>query len=101
MSKDPAISAYKREFTTRIRRAREARGWKQQEMADFLDIRQDKYKQYERRSFMPHYLLPKFCKLCAIDLLWLFTGHGHGPPEVHMLGKLKQATGRRAKRPSA
>ena len=79
---ETASMAYRKEFTKRVRRARNARGWKQQQVADFLNVPQDKYKQYEGRSLMPHYLLPTFCTLCGVDVLWLFTGTGRGPTEI-------------------
>lgn len=72
-------SAYKREFTLRVRWARHARGWGPSEMAELLKIDQGKYKQYERRSLMPHYLVPEFLRLCLIDYSWLATGIGRAP----------------------
>ena len=37
---------------------------------------QDKYKQYEGRSLLPHHLIRRFCLIARIDLEWLMTGQG-------------------------
>lgn len=73
---------YKQRFTKRIADARISRGWKQWEAAQALDIPQDKYKQYEGRSLMPHRLIVRFALICRVDPVWLLTGYGKKPLKV-------------------
>jgi hypothetical protein len=40
---------------------------------------QDKYKQYEGRSLLPHHLIGRFCILTRVDPEWLVTGRGQKP----------------------
>ena len=53
-----------------------ALGWKQWQMAEALGMPQDKYKQYEGRSLLPHHLVRRFCLIARVDLEWLMTGQG-------------------------
>ncbi len=70
---------FKQEFTKRIALARVARGWKQWQAAEAMGMEQDKYKQYEGRSLMPHYLIGRFCLVMRVDPVWLITGRGEKP----------------------
>lgn len=79
MSDRESEGQFKQEFTERIKAARIALGWKQWQMADALDMPQDKYKQYEGRSFLPHHLIGRFCLITRIDPNWLMTGRGEKP----------------------
>jgi hypothetical protein len=76
MSKDPSATDFKAAFTARIRAAREARGYTQADMARLLDpdMTQDKYKQYEGRSLLPHQYIERFCLATGVDERWLFSG---------------------------
>lgn len=65
---------YKRAFIGRVRASRKAAGLTQSEIGQALQIPQDRYKQYETRSYLPHDLIPGFCLACSIDPGWLFTG---------------------------
>lgn len=76
---DQAKTVFKQEFTKRVALARVGRNYTQAQLADKLGMEQDKYKQYERRSLLPHDLIPRFCELCDIDTAWLFTGRGLAP----------------------
>lgn len=64
---------FKEAFTGQVRAARAATGRTQQQMADALGIPQDRYKQYEGRTLMPHELIPLFCNICQIDVAFLFS----------------------------
>ena len=83
--KNPAVpkpqtaSVFRRDFIARVRWARIGRGYTQGQAAELLSMEQDKYKQYESRSLLPHELVSRFCLLCAVDETWLFTGKGRGP----------------------
>ncbi|MBN8955257.1 MAG: helix-turn-helix transcriptional regulator [Rhizobiales bacterium] len=72
-------STYKSDFIARVKEAREARGVTQEWLAERLGIEQDKYKQYETRSFLPHQYVEMFCLACGISETWLFTGKGDAP----------------------
>lgn len=61
MSKTQASAAFKRAFIARTKAAREAKGLTQDQMARLLGLKQDRYKQYETRTMLPHELIPVFC----------------------------------------
>lgn len=63
----------------RVAEARISRGYKQWQIAELLGMPQDKYKQYEKRSLLPHHLIGRFCLICRVDPEWLVTGHGKKP----------------------
>lgn len=79
MSESDLDIQYKQEFTERVATARIARNLKQWQAAEALGIPQDKYKQYEGRSLMPHRLIGRFCIICRVDPGWLITGRGQKP----------------------
>lgn len=70
---------FKQAFTKRVKDARAALGWKQWQMAEALGMPQDKYKQYEGRSLLPHHLIGRFCLVTHVDPEWLVTGRGRKP----------------------
>lgn len=80
MDSDAGKSVYKQRFIARTRAARAARFEHQQELCTALNIDQGTYKQYETRSLLPHWLIPRFCAACAVDIKWLFTAKGKGVP---------------------
>lgn len=68
---------FKQEFIARVKSSRIATGLKQWQMAEALgNMPQDKYKQYESRSLLPHHLIGRFCLICRVDPSWLVTGQG-------------------------
>lgn len=79
MAESETEAQFKRLFTERVRDARIATGLKQWQVAELLGIPQDKYKQYEGRSYLPHHLVGRFCIVCRIDPVWLMTGKGQKP----------------------
>ena len=70
---------YKQRFILRITESRTASGMKQWQIAEAMGIPQDKYKQYETRSLMPHHLIGRFCIICRVGPEWLVTGRGKKP----------------------
>jgi hypothetical protein len=78
MAESETEAQYKQAFMARTAEARVARGMKQWEIAEALGggMTQDKYKQYEKRSLLPHYLIERFCLICRVDPEWLLTGRG-------------------------
>lgn len=59
---------------TRIARLREERGWTQAQMAAAVGVPFERYKKYETRSPMPHYLLPRFAQQVDRSVEYLLTG---------------------------
>ena len=74
-------SQFKQGFMRRVKEARISRALKQWEIADALGMAQDKYKQYETRSLLPHHLIGRFCIICRVDEKWLVTGRGKMAPQ--------------------
>lgn len=71
---EDAASQFKDAFTARTKAARKARGFTQEQMADLLGMPQDRYKQYEGRTPLPHFLISRFCLITGVDVEWMFTG---------------------------
>lgn len=72
MVKKAQKQSFNDEFCLRTRNAREARGFKQAEMAEVLGLETDTYSKYERRTPLPHRLIPRFCLVCGLSLDDLF-----------------------------
>jgi transcriptional regulator with XRE-family HTH domain len=70
---------YKQAFIERVKAARDAVDMTQQQIADALGMPQDRYKQYESRSLLPHHLIGRFCIITRADPEWLVTGRGQKP----------------------
>lgn len=105
MAEAETESHYKQEFIGRVKAARTAIGWKQWQMAEALNMPQDKYKQYEGRSLLPHHLIGRFCIITRVDPEWLMTGRGQKPlaamhlaatEELTPIAKPKRARSKRA-----
>jgi hypothetical protein len=79
MTESETEAQFKQSFTERVKVARVATGLKQWQVAELLGIPQDKYKQYEGRSLLPHYLIGRFCIVTRVDPVWLMTGKGQKP----------------------
>jgi hypothetical protein len=76
MAETDAEAQYKIELRARVKESRVAAKLKQWQIAEALGMTQDKYKQYETRSLLPHHLIGRFCVICHINPEWLITGHG-------------------------
>jgi transcriptional regulator with XRE-family HTH domain len=63
-------------IAVRTRKAREATGRTQEEMAGLLDIPLERYNKYETRSALKQELIAKFCQLTGITEKWFLTGKG-------------------------
>lgn len=73
-------------FNRRVKEAREGSGLTQKEVADALSIPLERYKKYEQRSQLPHYLVERFCELTGSDIAYLFTGKHQPPPIIRAQG---------------
>lgn len=79
MAETETEAQFKQEFMQRVAAARTARNLKQWQIAEALGMSQDKYKQYEGRSYLPHHLIGRFCIITRVDPVWLMTGRGEKP----------------------
>lgn len=79
MPESETETQFKQLFTERVKAAREAQGLTQGQVAKALGIPQDRYKQYEGRSYLPPHFYERFCIVCRTDLVWLMTGKGQKP----------------------
>lgn len=61
-------------FTNRTAELRRLRGFTQADMAALLAIPLARYKKYETRSPLPHYLLERFAALTKVSVETLVTG---------------------------
>ena len=66
-------------FVQRVKDARAASGLTQAQAADSLGIPLERYKKYEQRTQLPHYLAERFCDLTGIDIHYLMTGKFQKP----------------------
>ena len=80
MALDKSELEFNISFVRRVKEAREAVGWTQAFMADSLGIPLERYKKYEQRSPLPHYLIVRFCQLTGGDIHYLMTGERRPPP---------------------
>ena len=83
---------YKRLFCERVRNARKSMNLDQAEMATMLGIKPDTYGKYEKRSLLPHHLIPRWCEITGHDPWYLLTGRPahsrpQAPPEKAAKGK--------------
>lgn len=74
MGKDNEELSFNISFLKRTKEAREKLRWSQTFVADALGIPFERYKKYETRSPLPHYLIVKFCTLTGTDLQFFITG---------------------------
>jgi len=58
----------------RVHRLRGERGWTAAQMATALGVPPDRYRKYEYRSPLPHYLLERFALIVGRDVEYLVTG---------------------------
>ncbi len=80
MAVDDSELEFNIEFVRRVKGTRKATGWTQASMAEALGIPFERYKKYEQRSPLPHYLIAKFCELTLSDIRYLMTGNHSAAP---------------------
>lgn len=62
------------QLCARIQRLRVERDWTQAQMATAIGVPFERYKKYESRSPIPHYLIPRFAQLVDYDVTYVMTG---------------------------
>jgi transcriptional regulator with XRE-family HTH domain len=75
----PPLDNFRSDFCARTARARLAKNWTQQQMADALAVELSTYQKYEKRTPLPHHLVYRFCLICEVEMEWLFTGRSRLP----------------------
>lgn len=63
----------------RVRSLRNERGWTAEQMATALGIPPDRYRKYEYRTPLPHYLVQRFALIVGRDVEFVLTGKGRRP----------------------
>ncbi len=73
-----AIWGREQEFTeayiARVKKLREDRGWTSEQMATALGIPAERYRKYEYRTPLPHYLVEPFAQIVDRDVAYVLTG---------------------------
>jgi hypothetical protein len=59
----------------RVHRLREQRGWTAAQMATALGVPAERYRKYEYRSPLPHYLIERFALIVGRDVEYVLTGN--------------------------
>ena len=76
----------------RVKRLRMERFPAAEDMAIALGIPAERYRKYESRSPMPHYLIERFAKIVGRDVEYILTGklkptRGPRPPQIEKPAK--------------
>lgn len=66
-------------YIARVKRLREERGWTSEQMATALGVPPDRYRKYEYRSLLPHYLIEQFAAIVDRDVSYVLTGRAAPP----------------------
>jgi transcriptional regulator with XRE-family HTH domain len=66
-------------YIARVKRLREERGWTSEQMATALGVPPDRYRKYEYRSLLPHYLIEQFAAIVDRDVSYILTGRAFPP----------------------
>jgi transcriptional regulator with XRE-family HTH domain len=66
--------AFNAELAARVKALRAARDWTQAEMAAHLGVPLERYKKYETRSPLPHFLIEAFAIAVGRDAAFVLTG---------------------------
>lgn len=59
---------------TRVHRLRKERGWTAAQMATALGVPAERYRKWEYRSPMPHYLIERFALIVGREIEYVLTG---------------------------
>jgi transcriptional regulator with XRE-family HTH domain len=70
---------FNEKLCARIHRLRNERGWTAGQMATALGVPPDRYRKYEYRSPLPHYLIEQFAIIVGRDVEYILTGKVANP----------------------
>lgn len=73
---------FERRFIQNTKHIREKSGLSQNQIAEALELKQDRYKQYETRTTLPHHLIPEFLLACGASYSDLYKGRVFRTPPV-------------------
>jgi transcriptional regulator with XRE-family HTH domain len=62
----------------RVRTLRESLDWSAEIMAEALGVPAPRYRKYEKRTNLPHYLIPRFARLTGYSVEYVLTGREPG-----------------------
>lgn len=79
-------AAYRAAFIKRVRTARALVTEEPPEMARLLDVERDTYYRYEKRTMLPHHLIPKFCAITGVPIEWLINGPSGAHQQLQLTG---------------
>lgn len=74
----------------RVHRLRNERGWTAEQMATALGIPPDRYRKYEYRSPLPHYLIEQFATIVGRDIEYMLTGKATRAPALAEVEKRRK-----------
>lgn len=61
-------------LVARTHRLRNERGWTSAQMATALGVPAERYRKYEYRTPLPHYLIERFALIVGRDIEYILTG---------------------------
>lgn len=65
---------FNEQFIARVHRLRNDRGYTAAQMATALGVPAERYRKYEYRTPLPHYLIERFALIVGRDIEYLLTG---------------------------
>jgi transcriptional regulator with XRE-family HTH domain len=65
---------FEQAYIARTKALRKDKGWTAAEMATALDIPVERYRKYERRTLLPHFLMERFALITGVSVEFLVTG---------------------------
>jgi hypothetical protein len=65
---------FNEKLVARTHRLRKERGWTAEQMATALGIPADRYRKYEYRTPLPHYLIEQFAVIVGRDIEFILLG---------------------------
>jgi transcriptional regulator with XRE-family HTH domain len=75
MSKDPVEESFNEAIRERLKKWREEKKLKQEDVANEIGISLARYKKLETRDAMPCYLLPRVARIMHVSVAFLVIGH--------------------------
>ena len=67
-------AAFNEALCARVHKLRNERGWTSLQMATALGVPPDRYRKYEYRSPLPHYLIERFALIVGREIEYVLTG---------------------------
>lgn len=76
----------------RVQQLRKDRGYTAEQMAIALGVPPDRYRKYEIRTPLPHYLIERFAIIVNRDVEYILTGKSSRPPKRPAVAEKKDGT---------